>query len=179
MTLAIDVDSTWQRGCDLLRDGDLRDGVEVLWEYVLENPGNEWKYSALVEIANALVDLENYDGAIEVAQRAATMFPSFSDPFFIVAKAYWKIGQPRSALKTMVDGFRRRQPTDWPLPVNPDDGDLHPRRLYARLLVDVGWYYEAMQVANDGLNDFVGDEMFRVIMKDAMIGDARDRRYNL
>ncbi len=175
---------TTTTGFELAREhiakAEWSDAVRVLWEMTWDpQTGDHETYAALILIGKALMESGDYDAAISTAQRAASMFCEFSPPFWIVADAYRRIKQPRSALKTVVDGFRRRSPPqDWP-EIDPDDVDLTPRRLFARILVDCGWHYEAMQVANDGLQDYVEDPAFREVMRDAGIGDARDRRYNL
>lgn len=141
---------------------DLRQSVEAWWVDVWNGVSPEDRYPVLIQVAGALVDLGDYDAAIPTAQRAASLFPERSEAFFIVSEAYWRSGHPRSALKTLIDGFRRR-------PAAPDSDDIYPLRLYTRLLIDVGWHYEAMQVVNDCLQDFPEDQVFKEMMKESLI----------
>lgn len=179
MPAPLHVESLLDEGIGHRDDGELEKAIAAWWLYVSDVPGSQYEYSALLLIADALIDLKDYDSAIRTAERAASLYPGLSPPFFIVAKAYGRIDMPRSAIKVMVDGFRRVAPSGWPLPVDPRDTELHPMRLYAQLLVDVGWHYEAMQVVNECLVTFPGDKVFMKLMKESIVGDARDRRYNL
>lgn len=180
MIEVIPAESLLEEGLRYRDEGLLRRAVRSWWMYTAESPRLELQYSALILIARALLELNDYDPAIRTSERAAAIYPRLSEPFFIVASAYEKFGIPRAAMKVLIDGFRRElPPSDWPLEIDINEFDLYPRRLYGRLLVQVGWGQEAMQVAYEGLRDFPEDPVFSETMKEAAVVDARDQGYHL
>ena len=131
-----------QRARLLFQQGRIKDAEKEIGYALRENPEDA---DALMLLAECKIDTKQFEEGLRLLQNAATYMPYYHRVYYLMAFCHYRKGDKDGAVGELKKAIE----------LNPEASAYYG--LYAYIMLDMRWYEEALQKANEGLAVYAED----------------------